>query len=443
MSKTYPHHEGYSSLPPDDHSQERSQDWPGQHEYEKSKTFPPDHHAAKSAGWPDNHDHWPPNHDQLISRKWPEDHSDNRSSGWPPDHKAPKSGSWSPDHDAKRSRGWPPNHSEAKSNQSGWALPPERKLAAPVTTDTHSIKLAIKDPIDLEDVLGAFSRVFAALPNDVAVFPSENYLYFRFAHPDGEVWGNLRFSPLDRDRGILHFAYFRFHDDPWGPDDFYSQYRKLSRSDGVVLERESPMNYTVTFRGKSVSVHLQPVDQRALSVGLNERWIQNTRDESALEFHLIYNTISESFLWVLNDRTPVPQRWHVVDADLLLEERTGFAFYVDREHGDRKILIGVNIDSIKQNNYFDGPFDQLADNYIGPTSQLADYIERAYPYTKGHIDRYGHFNFVEGSRVAITPYLPYHRIDELHDLIDYCGKQPKNAFYGCVAYDPKKAFKGQ
>jgi hypothetical protein len=89
-------------------------------------------------------------------------------------------------------------------------------------------------------------------------------------------------------------------------------------------------------------------------------------------------------------------------------KRTGFAFYRDR---NRKILIGVDERQSWLNTYFDGPFDQLPDNFIeGET--LRDAIVAADPSAKGRIDRLGHF--ADGSgRYLIHPYLPYRQIGDL------------------------------
>jgi hypothetical protein len=44
-------------------------------------------------------------------------------------------------------------------------------------------------------------------------------------------------------------------------------------------------------------------------------------------------------------------------------KRTGFAFYQDGLR-HRKILVGVYEANYRLNTYFDGPFDQLPDNFI-------------------------------------------------------------------------------
>jgi hypothetical protein len=93
---------------------------------------------------------------------------------------------------------------------------------------------------------------------------------------------------------------------------------------------------------------------------------------------------------------------------IMIGRRTGFVFY---RYGDRKILIGVNARQSQLNTAFDGPFDQLPENFI-EGELLRDAIISADPGVKGEIDRLG--NFTGGSnRYLIHPYLPYRRISDL------------------------------
>jgi hypothetical protein len=118
---------------------------------------------------------------------------------------------------------------------------------------------------------------------------------------------------------------------------------------------------------------------------------------------------------------------------ILIGKRTGFAFYRDARL-DRKILIGVFEGSARVNNYFDGPFDQLPDNFIeGEVLQKA--LSEAYPDVAGKIDRFGHY--ADGSRVAISPYT-YYRNEE--DLLPFhtCATDtaiPADYYYACFVMD--------
>src|SRR5262245_7382234 len=69
----------------------------------------------------------------------------------------------------------------------------EESVAAP--------QLMIGDP------LAVFEFVLGSLPDRVKVYPTENYYYFSFMHDHVRYAGNFRFDVLDRDQGMVHFAY--------------------------------------------------------------------------------------------------------------------------------------------------------------------------------------------------------------------------------------------
>ena len=77
---------------------------------------------------------------------------------------------------------------------------------------------------------------------------------------------------------------------------------------------------------------------------------------------------------------------------ILIGQRTGFAYYLD-DKLDRKILVGVFEGNARVNNYFDGPFDQLPDNFLeGDT--LRQIILEVEPSLAGQIDRFGGAFFI-------------------------------------------------
>jgi carbonic anhydrase/acetyltransferase-like protein (isoleucine patch superfamily) len=308
---------------------------------------------------------------------------------------------------------------------------------------TFALKLDVPADIDIADPMAVFRGVFAALPDHTTVMPTENYLYFRFETTGSHVWGNLRLSPRERDEGVLHFAYFEFNEDPRHQEDFYSNYRRLGADQGVALERVAPGRYQLSFDGRSVVLALQEVPQTppaAERLRPDETWVLTSCDESGLYFQLLFNRTSGTFLWMLDENHPHHDSFQSLSDDVLLAGRTGFVFYRDTDPG-RLILIGIDRQNIKQNNYYDGPFDQLADNYIDKESPLAEFIQRAYPYTEGHIDEYGHFRHNPSSRVAITPYYAYYETGELPEMVVWCRDNRSGAeFYACIAYDHKTRY---
>jgi hypothetical protein len=121
----------------------------------------------------------------------------------------------------------------------------------------------------------------------------------------------------------------------------------------------------------------------------------------------------------------------------LVGRRTGFAFYRDHRL-ERKILIGAFAANSTLNNYFDGPFDQLPENFIeGDTLRQA--IIASDPSAKGQIDRLGNFADGEG-RYLIHPYMLYRREADLQ-RVHACATAKVRAanYYRCFVTDADSA----
>ena len=254
------------------------------------------------------------------------------------------------------------------------------------------------DPADLDACL---ATVFAALPDEVTVFPSENYYYWKIESAAGKVTrGNLRLAANRRDQGELSFA--------------VGQRQKVyNAAAGVLVERLDQFEYAVTHRGKRILFHLKRLSQdrpEKFSLRDGERFVQRTYDESDLQFILIYNTRFRDFLWVLNEEegVKIPETFRALDG-ALVGERTGFVFWQDEQ---RKVLVGVSAANISANNEFDGPFDQLADNHAGETP-LAQLLVHREPDRDGQIDQFGNYkNRQPLTRVALTNYLKYADLED-------------------------------
>jgi hypothetical protein len=183
----------------------------------------------------------------------------------------------------------------------------------------------------------------------------------------------------------------------------------LGPSRGVTVEQVEPLAYRVSYGKKSVVFALNDLSQvkpPAAALAPNDQFIGPVFDESAIRFFLVFNTKLKLFHYILDETVkpadvfvPAP----VGDGRILIGKRTGFAVYRDQRR-DRKILIGVYHDNVVANNYLDGPFDQMPDNFIeGDSFQQA--ILAVAPHLKGQINRYG--SFADGARVAVAPYMEY------------------------------------
>src|SRR5256714_1090007 len=294
----------------------------------------------------------------------------------------------------------------------------------------HATRLNVEDP------MAVFGFVMSQLPERVKVYPTENYYYFGFMHNGIRYAGNIRLDASNRDDGKADFAYYE--DTAQWYDDAPIKHLLLDASQGVTIEKIDRLTYRVSYQGRGVIFALNDlsnVKPPAGALGPDETVIGPIFDESASRFFLVYNFRLRDFHYVLDETEKVADsffRSKKTDR-ILIGKRTGFAFYKDHRL-DRKILIGAFAGNMRANNYFDGPFDQLPDNFIeGETLRRA--IRAVRPALKGQIDRFG--GAPDGSiRFMIGPYLPYQAITEL-DPIHACAqkKQKQPDYYRCFVSD--------
>ena len=294
-----------------------------------------------------------------------------------------------------------------------------------------------KSTLAIDDPIAVFTFVLNSLPDRVTVYPTENYYYFWFYHNGNRYAGNIRIDVLDRDAGKVHFAYFNDFNE-WS-DEPDMKYRLLDGSHGVKIEKVEPLVYRVTLGSKSVVFALNDLSKvvpPSSVIGPDEKYLGPVFDESAIRLFLVYNSRLKAFHYILDETITVADELvPAVSTDrILIGRRTGFAYYRDHRL-DRKILIGVHESNSRSNNYFDGPFDQLPDNFIHDDS-LRDAILAVEPELKGKIDRYG-IAPDAASRYMIGPYLHYRDESEL-DLFHECATSkiiPADQYYNCFVID--------
>lgn len=288
---------------------------------------------------------------------------------------------------------------------------------------------SVRNNIDLSSTLDVFESVFNALNVDVIVYPSENYYYFQFETNGRTIKGNIALFAIDRDKGKLNFAYEEISALEEAPADIVDGVATLDGSNGVDILKINDFVYKVTFKDKSVNFHLNRLDMKqpsSFKLHNDEVYIGNTFDESGIRFHLLYNTLYKNLFWVLNEEYYVPESFTELIDNVIIGKRTGFIFYTEKKL-QRKILFGVKNENIISNNWFDGPFDQLPDNYIETNEvELKKYIEESYPFCKDKIDKFGHFLKENDSRVAISTYLAYNSYLEILKVYYACKNSSLN-----------------
>ena len=287
--------------------------------------------------------------------------------------------------------------------------------------------------VEISDAKTAFAMVFAKLPDEVFVHPTENYYYYSFSAGGLVYAGNLRLAARDRDNGVIHFAIFRQGNVVSAPGEIL--YEVLGKPQGVSVTKLSDLRYEVRHAGKSVIFQLNDVsgvEPPKSIVADGEEYLGLVADESGLRFYLFYNRRLKLFSYVLDESGDVLDTFEPLQegSRILIGHRTGFAVY-RHHHLDRKVLIGVHDANTFANNYFDGPADQLPENHIKNDNLLKAIVD-ANPDMAGKLDEFGYLNTGEG-RYLIAPYVQYQSEEELVGY-DACASDPavgKEQYDGC------------
>lgn len=305
----------------------------------------------------------------------------------------------------------------------GWIGPwSSTALAASLQTNENYIQTTLeRSNLDISDIDTVFVHVFATLPDLVEVYPTENYYYFRFYHNGVPYAGNLRLDASDRDKGVINFAYFPANSG-WRQDEDLN-FKPYSSEHGVIVSRKDALTYKVTVSEKSVVFKLNDLSRVAPPDGLldqDEHYLGPVFDESGIQFFLVFNQRLKLFHYILDETGRVPDELYPspITDRIVLGRRTGFAWYRDH-YINRKILIGVNQQNVLVNNYLDGPFDQLPDNFI-KGNELRDAMVAAGLANPSEIDRFGILPSGE-DRILIKPYLTYTFVEDLEVFSD-CAK---------------------
>ncbi|BCJ89743.1 hypothetical protein IZ6_04780 [Terrihabitans soli] len=280
-----------------------------------------------------------------------------------------------------------------------------------ITTNESYIQEIGATGLKIEEPRAVFGYILKALPDEVTVYPTENYYYFYFFQDGVRYTGNIRLAIDLRDQGLVAFNYFR-EATPWQQDD-KDHYRELGKKDGVAIQKVSDLVYRISADGESVTFKLNDlsnVKPPALAEG--EVYLGPIFDESGIRFFFVFDETRKLFRYILDETVPVADE--LMEADELphvsLGRRTGFAFF-DDPVVPRKILVGVYEGNARMNTAFDGPFDQLPDNFL-KGDELRRAILLADPDADPNMDRLG--NRPGGQeRELIDPYKRYENVSSL------------------------------
>lgn len=293
--------------------------------------------------------------------------------------------------------------------------------------------------INLDEPDQVFELIFSNLAESVTVYPTENYFYWYFHARGKTIWGNFRLDVLDRDQGVIHLGYFEY-DENGNFQDREGNDKAYSAKHGVIVKKLNRFAYSVSYKDKTVVFKLNDIGMeppQKAKLMKDETYVGPVFDESGLKFFLIFNNTQNHFYYVLNEDGFTPDSFNSLDDHIVIGKRTAFAFYLDKAN-NRKILIAVNGRHTDRNHYYDGPFDQLPDNYVEETD-IKKYMELAYPYTRDNIDKYGMYLDDPGARVIINSYQIYYYEDEL-DFVATCQQEDLAVaeFFSCITPDPNQ-----
>ena len=245
------------------------------------------------------------------------------------------------------------------------ALAQDAHLPRLYTNEQYVADVSTPSGLDVSDLRSVLAYVLGQLPDRVKVVPTENYYYFYFYLGGVKYAGNFRFDIEQRDKGLVEFVYFKDTNE-WLEDD-EDHHATLSAADGVALVEVGRLSYALTFGGRTVTFDLNDLgDVRPPEGALapDEEFLGPVADKSGMRFFLVFDSAMKQFRYVLDESAPADE---LVPAEgmqrILLGRRTGFAFFRDTAR-DRKLLVGVFGPNVDVNNYFDGPFDQLPDNFL-------------------------------------------------------------------------------
>ena len=324
----------------------------------------------------------------------------------------------------------------AAVSSAAWAQSPLRPQLE--TNEAYVEAVTRETTLAVDDRMAVFGFVLDSLPERVRVYPTENYYYVRFAHAGIRYAGDIRLDAMDRDQGKVHFGYYE-ELAGWKGEGGVDVDVVLDAAQGVAVDRLDRLVYRVTYGQKSVVFALNDLSQvkpPANALGPDEKFIGPIFDESAIRFFLVYNAKLRIFHYILDETVKVADEFMPTRQTdrLLIGKRTGFAFYRDHRL-DRKILIGAYELNSTVNNYFDGPFDQLPENFIEGDA-LYNAIVASDPDAKGKINRLGHY--LDGSgRYSIHPYPLYRKETDLR-AVHRCATNrriPAAAYYACFVFD--------
>ncbi len=276
---------------------------------------------------------------------------------------------------------------------------------------------------DLNDPKGVFRLVFNSLPREVTVYPSENYYYFQMQIHGRILFGSIGLLAHKIDQGIVQFGYAEKPEQRTRQKYFRMAGNSyvMTPNDSMTVKRINNWRYEVSYDNRTVAFNFHRdsvITPKKAKLTPDEVCVGPSFDESGLRFFLIFNNKTRNLFWIINEDGFTPEEFKPAfpGSTILIGDRTEFAFYNDSIN-NRKIMVGVNGENVLHNNWYDGPFDQMPDNYVKEgVVRVEQYLNAHYHYPAGQIDKYGHLTGKESARTPVAPYMVYFKTDDLRPI---------------------------
>lgn len=253
------------------------------------------------------------------------------------------------------------------------------------------------------------------------IYPTENYYYFSFFRGGKSYSGSLRLAVDSRDKGIVQFACYETYTSWLEVDGAAGIQKELSQANGVFVKKIGNFEYDIAIEGVVVKFLLNKIDQTPDKdkLGTGEKFAGRLLDDSGLVFDLVYNRTEKVFYFVLDTKSRVTDAFVKLKDKVYVGKRTGFVFFEDVIL-KRFILIAVHSEEIYKNSPYDGPFDQLPENFYEEVG-FWGYVYDAHPELLGKLTAGG--TYLESELIfGILAYRAYVSKKDL-EFIDSCTRQ--------------------
>lgn len=265
---------------------------------------------------------------------------------------------------------------------------------------------------------GTIKYILKVLPETIRVYPTENYYYFIVPYCGNLLKGNMKFDFFYGNTYLVRIGYESYANisiiNNIKIDTFKFKEWKIKQIDklspeGTFTNVRISIEIGDTLIDKIVSFFSLPMKYAKFPDSY--KIIFNTMDESGFIFTLTYNEDINNFVWFLNDRQFIRFKINKYKGPIYFEPISGFLF---AKVNKKYVLVGVPLLNVVENNWWDGPFDQLNDRSWNP--QIKKYIQKVYPSLGSEVDIYLYKE--DKRRVTTASYLRYYNPEEVYEEIE-------------------------